>query len=131
MSQHVKYHIILENLKEYGYQGLDPGSKFHYLLKMSTAVAAVKALSKNFDTVITFLTQYIDKQGPTPSVKVLSITHARPPKQQKTNATCGTFKGKINLKKYSREKYSSMLTVWQQTFYELKVVRLYRIEWPL
>ena len=46
--QHVKYHIILENPMDYGYQGLDPGSKVKYLLngircnKLSTAVATVR-----------------------------------------------------------------------------------------
>ena len=46
--------------------------------KLSTAVAAVKAhpdkFEKNFDAVIAFLTQHIDKRGPTPSVKIMSIT---------------------------------------------------------
>ena len=27
VADYVKYHIILGNLMEYGYQGLDPGSK--------------------------------------------------------------------------------------------------------
>ena len=27
VSCHVKYHNVLENLTEYGYQGLDPGTK--------------------------------------------------------------------------------------------------------
>ena len=27
VAQHVKYHIILGNRMEHGYQGLDPGSK--------------------------------------------------------------------------------------------------------
>ena len=63
----VKYHIILGNLMEYGYQCLDPGSKVRYLLngircdKLSTAVAAVRAhpdkYEKDFDTVVVFLTQ--------------------------------------------------------------------------
>ena len=63
---HVKYHIILRNLMEYGYQGLDPGLKVRYLLndircdKLSTAVVTVRAhpdmYEKNFNTVVTFLT---------------------------------------------------------------------------
>ena len=44
---------------------------------MSTAVATVKAHTdknkKKFDVVLTFLTKYIDKQGPTPSVTFLFI----------------------------------------------------------
>ena len=43
---------------------------------MSTAVAAVSAhldkYQKYFDTVAPFLTQFIDKRAPTPSVKVAS-----------------------------------------------------------
>ena len=68
---HVKYRVILGNLMEYKYQGLDPGSKVQCLLnsmrcgKLSTAVAAVRAhtdkYEKDFDAVVTFLTQYIDK----------------------------------------------------------------------
>ena len=60
---------------EYGYQGLDPGSKVQYLLnsmrcdKLSTAVATVRAnpdkYQKDFDTVVAFLTQYVDKKAPT------------------------------------------------------------------
>ena len=69
---------------EYGYQGLDPGSKVRYLLngircdKLSTAVAAVRIhpdkYKKDFNAVVAFLTQYINKRSPTPSVKVASIT---------------------------------------------------------
>ena len=66
---HVKYHIILENLKNYGYQDLDQGSEACYQLNgircdnRSTAVVAVKAYphkyEMNFDKVL--ITQYIIK----------------------------------------------------------------------
>ena len=66
---------------------------------MSTAVAAVRAqpdkYEKDFDVVVTFLTQYIDKRALTPSMKIASITQIRPAKWQKTNASCGTFRGKV------------------------------------
>ena len=62
----------------------DPGSKVRYQLngircdKLSTAVATVMAppdkYKKDFDAVVTFHTQYIDKRAPTPSVKVASVT---------------------------------------------------------
>ena len=72
---------------------------------MSTAVAAVRAhrdkYEKDFDAVFTFLIQYIDKKAPTPSVKVASVTQTRPAKRQKTSMSRGTFRGKIELKKYS------------------------------
>ena len=84
VARHVKYHIILGNLMEYGCQGLDPGSKVRYLLngimcdKLSTAVATVRAhpdkYKNNFDAVVAFLTQYIDKKAPSPCVKVASVT---------------------------------------------------------
>ena len=103
---------------EYRYQGLDPVSKVQYLLngircdKLSTAVATVRAhtykYEKDFDTVVAFLTQYIDKKAPTLSVKVASVTQTRPAKRQKTSTSHGTFRGKIELKKYSREEYDSM-----------------------
>ena len=45
---------------------------------MLTAVAAVRAhpdrYEKDFDAVVAFLTQYIDKKTPTLSVKVASVT---------------------------------------------------------
>ena len=88
---HVMYHIILTNLMEYRYQGLDPGLKVRYLLndimcdRLSIAVAAVRAhpdrYEKDFDAVITFLSQYIDRKTPTLSVKVASITQTRPAKR--------------------------------------------------
>ena len=91
---------------------------------MSTEVAAVRAhpdkYKKGFDAVVAFLTQYIDKRAPTPSVKVASVTQTRPAKQQKTSASHGTFKGKIELKKYSREEHESMLVAHCQQLYELQ-----------
>ena len=71
----MSYHIILGNLMEYGYQGLNPGSNVQYLLngircdKLCTEVAAVRAhqdkYEKYFDAVVAFLTQHINKRGPT------------------------------------------------------------------
>ena len=129
VAQHVKYHIILGNLMEYGYQGLDPGSNVWYLLngircdKLSTAIAKVRVhpdkYEKDFDTVVTFLSQYINKKAPTLSLKVASVAQTRPANWQKTSATCGTFKG-LSWKKYSREKNDSMLMVQHQQLYELK-----------
>ena len=62
VSYHVKYHIILGNLMEYGYQSLDQGSKVQYLLncircdKLSMVVATVRAhpdkYEKDFDAVV-------------------------------------------------------------------------------
>ena len=70
---------------------------------MSTAVAAVRAhpdrYEKDFDTVIAFLTQYNDRKTLIPSVMIASITQTRPAKRQKTSTSCGTFRGKIELKK--------------------------------
>ena len=94
---------------EYEYQGHDPRSKVRYLLngsircdKLSTVVTAVRAnpdkYEKDLNAAVTFLTQYIDKRAPAPSVKVASVMQTRPAKQQKINASCGTFKGTIELK---------------------------------
>ena len=66
------------------------------------------------------LTQYIDKRATTPSVKVASVGQNRPAKWQKTSTTHGTFKRKIKLKKYSREKYDSMSVAQHQQLYELQ-----------
>ena len=72
---------------EYGYQGLDLGSKIRYLLngircdKLSTAVTSVRVhpdkYEKDFDAIVTFPTQYINKRAPTPSVKVNSVGQNR------------------------------------------------------
>ena len=71
---------------------------------LSTAVATERAhpdrYEKDFDAVVTFLTHYINKRGPPPSVKVASIVQTRPAKQQKTRAIHDTFQGKNELKKY-------------------------------
>ena len=113
VAWHVKYYIILGSLMEYGYQGFGPGSKVRYLLngircdKLSTAVTAVRAhpdkWEKDFDALVAFFTQYIDKRSQTPNVNIASVAQNRPAKWQKTSASHGTFKGKIKLKKYSRE----------------------------
>ena len=70
--------------------------------KISTVVAALRAQSdkykKEFDAVVAFFTQYIDKKAPTPNVMVISVTQTRLVKRQKTSASHGTFRGKIELK---------------------------------
>ena len=54
---------------------------------------------KDFNAFVALPTKYIDKRALTPSVKVASIGQNRPAKWQKTIATHGTFKGKVELKK--------------------------------
>ena len=97
VSCHFKYHIILGNLMEYGYRGLDPGFKFRYLLnsircdKLFTTVAAVRAYpdryKKDFNAVVAFLSKYIDRKEPTKRVKFASITQTRLAKRQKTSTS--------------------------------------------
>ena len=91
---------------------------------MSTAVATVRMCphkyDKDFNAVVALLTPYIDKRAPTPSVKVAFVSQIRPGKRQKTSASYGSFKGKIELKKYSREKYDSMTTAQQQQLNDLQ-----------
>ena len=53
-------------------------------------------------------------------MKVVSVTQTRPSKRQKTNARHGTFKEKIELKKYSREEHDSMSMAQCQKLYELQ-----------
>ena len=87
---------------------------------MSIAVTTVRAHpDKDLDTVVAFLTQYIDKRAPMPSVKVASVMQTRPTKLQKTSINYDTVKGKIKLKKYSREEYDLMLMAQHQQLYEL------------
>ena len=122
---------------EYGYQGLYPGSKVQYLLndircdKLSTVVTIVRThlgKEKDFNAVVVFLTQYIEKRAPTQSVKFASVGQNRPAKQQKTSTICGTFKEKIELKKYSKDEYDSMLMAQHQQLYELwKKARLIKV----
>ena len=129
IAHHVKYHILLGNLMEHGFQGLDSGSKAWYLLsgtmcdKLSTAVAAARAnpdkYKKDFDSVFAFLNQNIDKRATTPSLKVAFVTQTRPAKWQKTSTSHGTFKGMIELKKYSWEKYDWMSVIQHQQLYVL------------
>ena len=72
VSWHVNYYLILENIKEYGYQGLDPRKKVCHLLNgiwcnklLTTITTAAKhsdKYEKDLDGVIVPL-EYIDKQG--------------------------------------------------------------------
>ena len=63
--QYVKYHIILKNLKEYGYKGLNQGTKVHHLLsgivcdKLSTAIATVRAYPDKYEKVFGALISYL------------------------------------------------------------------------
>ena len=78
---------------------------------MSTAVTTVRVhpdkYKKDIDIVVTFLMQYVDKRGPKQKVKIASVTQTRPIKWQKTSTSHGTFKGKDELKTYSREENDS------------------------
>ena len=80
---------------------------------LSTAVAAARVHTDKykevFDVVIAFITQYVDKRGPTSSVKVVIIAQTIPVKWQNTSTSGVTFKGKIELKKFFMEEYQSML----------------------
>ena len=51
-------------------------------------------------------------------MKVVSVTQTRPAKQKKTSHS--TFRGKIKLKKYSREEYDTMSLAQCQQLYELQ-----------
>ena len=53
-------------------------------------------------------------------MKVASVGQNRPAKWQKTRTTHGTFKGNIELKKYSTEEYYSMLAAQHQQLNELQ-----------
>ena len=81
-----------------------------FLTKITTLKAYPDKYEKDFNAVVTYLTQYINKRGPTPSNNVAFIAQTRPAKQQKISTVHGTFKGKIALKKYSTDEYNSMLT---------------------
>ena len=89
---------------------------------MSTTIAIEwvhpEKYEKDFDAVVTFLIQYINKRAPTLSLKVASVTQTRPTRQQKTSASHGIFKGEIELKKYSKEEYNSMSNLNCQQLYE-------------
>ena len=91
---------------------------------MSTAVTKIRAYSnkyqKDFDAIVAFLTQYIDKRAPTHSVKVASAGQNRTVKWQKSSTIHGIFKVKIVLKKYCRDKYDSMAKSQCQQLYELQ-----------
>ena len=76
------------------------GIKCHRSTKAIATVRAHPDKYKNdFNALVAFLTQYIGKTAPTPSVKVASVGQAQPTKWQKTNTTHGTFKETIKLKK--------------------------------
>ena len=47
---------------------------------------------KDFDAIITLLTQYIEEPGPVPSMKIVSVAQTTCAKWQKTSTNNGTFK---------------------------------------
>ena len=102
---------VFGNVMEYGYQGINPGSKVQYLLnsirydKLSTAVAKVWMHSGRYEKDFSIV------------VMVASNGQNRPAKQQRTSTTHGTLKGKMKLKKYSREEYDSMSMAQHQQLY--------------
>ena len=67
---------------------------------MSTAVATLRAhtekYKKNFNAVVAFLIQYIDKKALTPSVKVVFVTQTRPTKRQKTSLVVALSEKRLN-----------------------------------
>ena len=71
---------------------------------MSTAVATVNTHPEKYEKNFEAVAQYIDKRAPTLNVKVESVTQTRPVKWQKISTSRGPFKGKMKLKKYSREE---------------------------
>ena len=97
-SQYVKYHVIFKNCKKYGYQGFDPSAKVHHLLNaaVSTVMVHPDMYENDFKTVVTFYMQYIEKQLPTTSVKVVSISCNRLVKQQKTSASMDFSKERLS-----------------------------------
>ena len=91
---------------------------------MSTAVATVRAhpdkYENDFDEVVTFLIQNINKRAPTLSVTVASVRQTKTTSPQKISTSCGNFKKYIELKKYFREEYDSMAMAQCQQLYELQ-----------
>ena len=79
----------------------------------------IQTSTRDFDTGVAFLTQYIDKRAPTPSVTVACVAQNRPAKWQKTNSSHGTIRRNIKIKKYSREQYDSMSMAQHQELYKL------------
>ena len=74
---------------------------------------------KDFDAVVTFLSQHINKSAPTHSVKIASVGQNSPVNPQRTSPTRGTFQGKIELKRYSKDEYDSMFMAQCQHLCEL------------
>ena len=82
-SQHVKCHVILENLNEYDYQGLDPEAKVHHHLngikcdKMLEAVVATEVnhnkYELDFDTHVAYFFKCVEKRGPATCFKGASV----------------------------------------------------------
>ena len=85
VSHHVKYYIVLKNLKVYSYQGLDTGMKVCHLLqsikcnKMSSAITAVMAnpdrCVKKIDACVIYLCQYVEMHRPI-QVSRLHLLHS-------------------------------------------------------
>ena len=90
---------------------------------MSTVIATVRASPAryeiDFNACDAYLSQCFEKQRLRTSVKIASFAQFTPAKQQHTQ-THGTFKRKIQLHKYLRDKYESMSSVQRQQLHELQ-----------
>ena len=102
-----------------GYQGLNARSRVQYLLNRYQVWEVVhnSCCSKGTTRQVWERFQYISclshqkcQQESNSTEKVSIVSKTRLAKLQKTNATHGTFKRYIELKKYSREEYNSMST---------------------
>ena len=106
--------IILENLKEYKYQRLDPEiqvchlsngiSVWQDIYSNVIAKAHPDKYDKNFDALLACLFQHVEKQGPMMNAKVASVSWLRLVKRQKISQAHRTIRRGIELTKYSKSR---------------------------
>ena len=113
VPQHVKNYIILENLKEYRYQDLDPVSTVCHLLndmrydkwpqRLPQQEHTQISMRKISTQSLSFSCNILKSNDNTPSVEVVPIAWIRPDKRQKNSPAHGNFIRNLELKKCLRK----------------------------
>ena len=108
VSYHVNYHIIFDNLMEYGYQGLDQGVNTHNLIsgirydKFFSVVVTVRAprdkYERDFDAVIDYFFAIHLTAMTNAEHQSWFIIQAKLDEWQTTSSAHSTFKGNMELR---------------------------------
>ena len=113
VALHKEQHAIMESLTDYGYSGMDNGSKVcHFLqgIKSSELEAMVNVVhaqpemyGTDFDVVVSYLGQMVTRKG-----LIMQSVQIATTKSQTVRHKVLAFMGKVECKKYPKAVWNSM-----------------------